>query len=62
MVDNFVTMSTFCDGGEVLIKNALEASECFKPIKDSKMGHVVYPFNNSAVLVDPREVAPELHD
>lgn len=59
--DNFVTMATFCDGGEVLIKAALEASEFFTPIMGAKKGHVLYPFNNSAVFVDPDSVSPELH-
>lgn len=53
VVDNFVTMATFCDGGEVLIKAALEASEHFDPIKKAKGGHKLYNFNNSAVFVDP---------
>ena len=55
-------MATFCDGGEVLIKAALEASEFFEPILESEKGHVLYPFNNSAVFVDPTKAAPELHD
>ena len=61
VVDNFVTMATFCDGGEVLIKAALEASDHFKPIL--KAGHKIYNFNNSAVFVDPDagSIAPELH-
>ena len=46
----------------MLIKKALEASEFFEPIKNSEKGHVVYNFNNSAVLVDPTMVAPELHN
>lgn len=54
-------MATFCDGGEVLIKAALEASEFFTPIMGAKKGHVLYPFNNSAVFVDPDSVSPELH-
>ena len=53
VVDNFVTMATFCDGGEVLIKAALEASKHFAPIKAAKGGHKLYNFNNSAVFVDP---------
>jgi hypothetical protein len=57
-------MSTFCDGGKVLIKNALEASELFSPILNSKNGHILYPFNNSAVFDDPmsKDVIRELND
>jgi hypothetical protein len=53
VVDNFVTMATFCDGGEVHIKAALENSEHFAPIMAAKGGHKLYNFNNSAVFVDP---------
>ena len=52
---NFVTMATFCDGGPVLLKKALENSEFFKPIIATEKGHILYPFNNSAVFIDPEE-------
>jgi hypothetical protein len=62
--DNFVTMVTFCDGGKVLIKAALESSQYFEELKNAKNGLKFYSFNNSAMFVDPasEDIAPEMHD
>ena len=48
-------LATFCDGGEVLVKNALIKSPAFQKVQaklhpDRKL---VYEFNNSAIFVDP---------
>jgi hypothetical protein len=61
--DNFVTMATFCDGGPVLIRDALEASQYFEELKNAAGGLKFYDFNNSAMYQDPnsRLIAREMH-
>ena len=52
VADNFVTMATFADGGEVLLMAALEACPAFKHVIQSTKGnkHKCFKFNNSAVF------------
>ena len=52
VADNFVTMATFADGGEVLLMAALEACPAFGHVVQSTKGHQhkCFKFNNSAVF------------
>jgi hypothetical protein len=56
VADCVSVLATFCDGGPVLVTNALAGSESFQQIKkripESK--DIVYKFNNSAIFVDPK--------
>jgi len=52
VAENFVTMATFADGGEVLLMAALEACPAFRHVIQSTKGnkHKCFKFNNSAVF------------
>ena len=39
---NFVTMATFCDGGRVLLKDAMEQSPIYKTVIKQAGGHTLY--------------------
>ena len=50
VADNFVTMATFADGGEVLLMAALEACPVFKNVVQNLKEPKCFKFNNSAVF------------
>ena len=39
---NFVTMATFCDGGRVLLKDAMEQSPIYNTVIKQAGGHTLY--------------------
>lgn len=52
---NFVTMATFCDGGEVLLRGALQECQAYANVVQNAGGHALYTFNNSAMFTYPRD-------
>ena len=54
VAENFVTMATFCDGGPVNVKQALENDPSFKQVLGDRK-HILYKFQNSATFADPFE-------
>ncbi len=51
IAENFIAMITFCDGGKVVIYDALlEKGSGFDLVKDKIKGDWCYKFNNSAIL------------
>ena len=52
-------LATFCDGGPVLVKNALKISKSYEKIRQFQESnkHIqhVFEFNNSAILSDPND-------
>ena len=51
IAENFIAMITFCDGGKVVIYDALlEKGSGFDLVKDKIKGDWCYRFNNSAIL------------
>lgn len=55
-------LATFCDGGPVLVKNALKASDSFKKVMQCNNPHkkLVYEFNNSAIFCDVGKEANQM--
>ena len=43
VADNFVTMATFCDGGKVNVKEALERDPAFTQVLKDRQ-HILYRF------------------
>jgi hypothetical protein len=47
-------LATFCDGGPVLVKNALDISKSFSKVRESmeRRSHIqhIFEFNNSAMF------------
>ena len=54
VADNFITMATFCDGGQVNVKAALERDPCYQQVLCGRE-HRLYRFQNSATFADPTE-------
>ena len=55
MASNFVIMATHCDGGNVLLYDALMACQAFANVINYAQRDQLYMFNNSAMFTCPRD-------
>ena len=60
VAENFITMATFCDGGKVNVKEALERDPAYQQVLSGRK-QILYKFQNSATFADPSE-DPVMHE
>ena len=60
VAQNFITMATFCDGGHVNVKDALERDPSYQQVLSGRQ-QIMFRFQNSATFAKPSE-DPIMHE